>query len=97
MVLVETEPGRRPRSFPFACWLAWTCLGATTAPAEVRLPGLFSDNMVLQSGMESPVWGWANSGESITVEFAGQVATSRAGEDSRWQVNLNPLAPSTSA
>jgi sialate O-acetylesterase len=36
---------------------------ASTASADVRLPSIVSDNMLLQQQMESPVWGWANPGE----------------------------------
>ena len=45
---------------------------AAAARAEVRLPGLFSDNMVVQQGMRVAVWGWADEGEDVTVSFRGQ-------------------------
>ena len=37
------------------------------AKAEVRLPHIFSSNMVLQQGRENPIWGWADKGERITL------------------------------
>lgn len=74
--------------------LAWSCLGSASALATPRLPALFSDNMVLQRGMALPIWGWADSGELVTVEFAGQQKTARAGADGKWQVRLDPLAAS---
>ncbi|WP_319502329.1 sialate O-acetylesterase [uncultured Draconibacterium sp.] len=40
-----------------------------TAKAEVKLPKIFSSNMVLQQGIEIPVWGWANVGEEISVSL----------------------------
>ncbi|MDP6490906.1 MAG: hypothetical protein QGG69_03925, partial [Kiritimatiellia bacterium] len=43
----------------------------TTAMAAPRLPGFFTDNMVLQREMEVPVWGWADPGEVVTVAFGG--------------------------
>jgi sialate O-acetylesterase len=49
------------------------CL-VTTLRAEVRLPGYYSDNMVLQQGEEVPIWGWADAGEVVTVRFHGQEA-----------------------
>lgn len=61
------------------------------AGAEVELPALFSDHMVLQQGMPVPVWGWAAPGEEVKVEFAGQRVAVRAGEDGRWMVRLTPL------
>ena len=46
--------------------------------AELKLPGFFTDHMVLQREMAAPVWGWANPGEEITVSFAGQKKTAKA-------------------
>jgi sialate O-acetylesterase len=63
----------------------------TWAHADVKLPALISDHMVLQAGEPAPIWGWAQPGEPVTVEIAGQKLATRAGEDGRWQVNLAPL------
>jgi sialate O-acetylesterase len=47
-------------------------LGAiAVAHADVRLPPVFSDHMVLQAGRNVPVWGSADPGERITVSIAG--------------------------
>jgi len=40
------------------------------ARADVRLPNLFSDNMVLQQQTKVPVWGWADEGEEVV--FGGE-------------------------
>ena len=40
--------------------------------AELKLAGVFGDHMVLQRDKPVPVWGWAEPGEQVTVEFAGQ-------------------------
>jgi sialate O-acetylesterase len=61
------------------------------ARADVKLPGLFSHNMVLQQGMPVPVWGWADEGEQVTVQFQNQRLTTKA-KDGRWQVALKPLS-----
>ena len=45
------------------------CAAAGVAHANVKLPALFTDHMVLQQGKPVPVWGWADNGEEITVEF----------------------------
>ena len=39
--------------------------------ADVRLPAIFSDHMVLQRESAVPVWGWADPGEKVTVSFSG--------------------------
>jgi sialate O-acetylesterase len=43
---------------------------APAARADVKPSALFSDHMVLQSGMPVPIWGTADPGEKITVQFA---------------------------
>ena len=64
-----------------------------TAGAAVRLPSVFSDHAVLQQGVPVPVWGWAAPGEEVTVTFAGQTRTAKAGADGAWRVTLDALKP----
>lgn len=64
------------------------------AMAAVRLPAIISENMVLQRDTGVRIWGWAQDGETVTVEFAGQTKTAKAGQDGRWLVTLDPLAAS---
>ncbi len=59
--------------------------------ADVRLPALFSDNMVIQQGMEVPVWGWADPGENIRVLIEGSVAETTAGPEGKWNLRIGPL------
>ncbi|MBU0714347.1 MAG: sialate O-acetylesterase [Verrucomicrobia bacterium] len=59
--------------------------------AAVKTAGIFGDNMVLQRDQEIPVWGWAEPGELIKVEFAGQQAEAVTGNDGAWMVKLKPL------
>lgn len=63
-------------------WFIFFLLLALTAaaPAAVKLHPLFSDHMVLQRDRPVPVWGTAEPGESVTIEFAGKTseATTRA-------------------
>lgn len=63
---------------------------ALAAQAEVRLPALFSDNMVLQQGMDVPVWGWADNGEEVKVSFRGKTVKTKA-KDGKWMVKLGKL------
>lgn len=67
-------------------------LAVFTAQAEVRLHNLFSDNMVLQQGTSVPVWGWADDGEKVTVEFGDEKASTTA-KNGRWMVKLKNLEP----
>ena len=62
------------------------------ARAEVSLPTLFSDHMVLQRDVALPVWGWAAGGEEVRVTIAGQTKTTKAGADGKWRVQLDKLS-----
>lgn len=65
----------------------------SSAQADVKLPRVFSSNMVLQREMKVPVWGTADDGEEVTVTFQGQTLTTKA-EGGKWRVNLEPLKAS---
>ena len=56
--------------------------------AEVRLPNLFTDHMVLQRGQTVKVWGWARPAEKVTVQFRNQKVTAKADENGNWLVKL---------
>ena len=69
-------------------------LGASQALAEVKLASPFTDHMVFQRDKKVPVWGTADPGESVTVEFVGQKKSVKAGADGKWRVNLDSLPAS---
>jgi sialate O-acetylesterase len=71
--------------------LAVLAFGCLTARATVQLASPFTSHMVLQCGMKVPVWGTATPGETVTVKFAGQIATGTAEADGHWRVYLHPL------
>ena len=48
------------------------------ARADVKLPAIFTDHMVLQRGEPVPVWGAAAAGEEVKVTFAGQTKSAKA-------------------
>jgi sialate O-acetylesterase len=59
--------------------------------ADVKLPSIFGDHMVLEHGIAVPVWGTAAAGEAVTIACGNQKVETRAGSDGRWQVRLAPL------
>ena len=62
------------------------------AAADVRLPAIIGDNMVLQRAISVPVWGWADPGEKVTVTLASQTKTATAdAETGRWMVRLDSM------
>lgn len=64
---------------------------AAEARADVRIPHIFGDNMVLQREMPVPVWGQAAKGDEVTVSIAGQTHSARADDAGRWKVVLDKL------
>lgn len=62
---------------------------ALPASAEVRLPAILSDHMVLQRAAKVPVWGWAAPNEAVSVRFGNQARSVQAGPDGRWRVDLD--------
>lgn len=64
-----------------------------TTEADVRMPAIFSDHMVLQQGKTVNVWGWAAEGETVTVTFDGQRVITTA-QNGKWSVVLKNLSAS---
>lgn len=75
--------------------LAFLVLSLASLSAEVILPGLFADGMVLQQQAKVPVWGWAKSGSLIKVDFAGQSQNTKADSKGQWAIDLTPLKASS--
>ena len=70
----------------FAIFLA----AVFSAHAHIQLPGLFSDNMVLQQGVPAPVWGYADEGDMVTVTFRGQKVSATT-HNLKWSLKLRAL------
>ncbi len=66
-------------------------LAAGTAWADVTLPKVIGDHMVLQQEMAVPIWGWADAGEEVTVTLGKCRATATADSDGKWMVKLDAL------
>ncbi len=60
-----------------------------TIRADVTLPAIFSEHMVLKKAANVPIWGKASPGEEVTVKVGDQVATAKAGEDGKWKALLD--------
>lgn len=57
--------------------------------ANVRMPLLFSDGMVLQRNKAIPVWGWADANEKVEVHFNKQTKIITADATGKWMVKLD--------
>jgi sialate O-acetylesterase len=60
--------------------------------AQLKLPALLRDSMVLQRDAPIRLWGWAGSNEKLRIEFKGKNYRTSTGKDRRWQVLL-PAMP----
>lgn len=69
----------------------------TVVPAiaeGLSVHNLFQSNMVLQREKPITIWGWAVAGEDVSVSFAGQTQTTKAGKDRLWKV-IFPAMPAS--
>jgi sialate O-acetylesterase len=70
------------------------CL-ASVVWANVSVENPFSDNAVLQREKPVPIWGTADVGEQVTVDFNGQSKSTTADGNGDWMVYLDPMSAST--
>ncbi len=68
------------------------CIISVPVSADVKLPSIIGNNMVLQQDMEVPVWGKASPNEVITVIFNGQKVTTKSGKEGNWIIYLAPMS-----
>lgn len=59
--------------------------------AQLRLPGIFSDGMVMQRFAPVPVWGWGKAGEKVKVTIGDKAKTVKVGKDGKWNVSMPEL------
>ncbi|MHB9071542.1 MAG: sialate O-acetylesterase [Sedimentisphaerales bacterium] len=67
---------------------------ASFATANIRLPAIISDNMVIQANVKVPIWGWAELNETVTVTIDKQKQTAIADVGGKWMVKLSAMKPS---
>jgi len=75
---------RSSLSFLLALWCA-----VSGAQADVKLPAIISNRMVLEKAERVPIWGKADPGEDVEVSLAGQTVKTQAGADGKWSVALD--------
>ena len=68
------------------------CCGS--AHAQIELPKVIGDNMVLQQGEPAAIWGSGIPGRKVSVRFAGQNVRTTVGDDGSWMLRLEPMEAS---
>lgn len=94
----EQQPGRpmsghaslsRPVTSFLSCLVVGLALLPLLASAEVRMPAILSDHLVLKRGAETSVWGKAAPDEAVVVTLGEATARTVTGADGRWRVTLD--------
>lgn len=70
---------------------------APAARADVKLPAIFGDHMVLQQGKTIPVWGLADPGERVKVKLGSQSGTAMTEANGHWRIDLKPVKYASTA
>lgn len=65
---------------------------STSSFCNVTLPKVLGDNMVLQRNKPINLWGWADKGEKVSIQFNKQSASAKADKNGKWLITLKPEA-----
>lgn len=63
---------------------------ALNASAQVKLPRLIRDSMILQRDEKIKLWGWASANEKVNIRFNGKVYKTKADAGGNWVLQLPP-------
>lgn len=66
-------------------------LSLATLNADVSLPNVFTNHMVLQRDQANPIWGTAEANEKLTITVAGNVTSTKADQNGKWRTKLPAL------
>ncbi len=56
--------------------------------AQVRLPRLVRDSMILQRDTKINIWGWAAKDEKVNIKFNGKTYKTKTGADGKWLIRI---------
>ncbi|MBC7888208.1 MAG: sialate O-acetylesterase [Ferruginibacter sp.] len=78
------------KRFATVCYcIALACINNLTA--QIKLPAIIRDSMILQRDTKVNIWGWASPGEKITVTLANKKITTTADAGGHWKTSLAPM------
>lgn len=72
-----------------ACVLVF--IASLSGSAQVKLPRMVSDSMVLQRDVPLTIWGWASAREKVTITFNNKKYRTRADNKGNWMVKMDPI------
>ncbi|MDI9363865.1 MAG: sialate O-acetylesterase [Flavobacterium sp.] len=76
------------KQFAAACLLAIASI--FSVKAQIKLPAIIRDSMILQRNAKVNIWGWASANEKITVNINGKKITTKANDAGNWKAVLPP-------
>ena len=79
------------KNLSFLAVCLFLCVSLQSLFADVSVPNIFSDKMVLQQNMKNKVWGWAKAGEQVKVSFAGKDYSTKADDKGNWSLHLDGM------
>jgi sialate O-acetylesterase len=71
--------------------LSFLVLISNTIGAKISLPAIVGNGMVLQRDVEIKIWGWAEPGEKVSINFMKKNYTTTTGKDGKWMLKLKPM------
>jgi sialate O-acetylesterase len=74
----------------FFTLIASLCVLSSSSYADVTVPAVLGDHMVVQRGLPVHVWGMAAPHEAVSVAFRGETKAGTADDDGRWSIYLSP-------
>ncbi|MEM9410570.1 MAG: 9-O-acetylesterase, partial [Planctomycetota bacterium] len=67
---------------------AWSLFACGFLCADISLPGIFSDHMVLQQNSSVKIWGTAKPNEKLNVKFNQQNISAQANNEGKWSATI---------
>jgi sialate O-acetylesterase len=68
------------------CLIITSCINA-----QIKLPQIIRDSMILQRDIKINIWGWSSKGEKVSVKFNNKSYKTTTGDDGKWKVKLAPM------
>jgi sialate O-acetylesterase len=78
------------KSIYFLVLIVFACCGVS---AQIKLPQLVRDSMILQRDVKVNIWGWAAANEKLSVRFNNKIYKTKADAAGYWKVILPPTKP----
>ncbi len=70
--------------------IAAALLFTSAAQAQIKLPAIIRDSMILQRNTPIGIWGWAAPAEKVTIRFNSKTYHTTTGTDGKWTLQLAP-------